>query len=206
MGTNESVGEGDGAGRARAYHVGNARTALIDAARGLLREGGLAGLDLRTLSSRAGVALGTVYHHFESKTDLLAALAEQGYADLRRRLVQAAESAERRRVIRDCVLTHSAFAAAEANLYALMFDSQIAGLDQISTARRHAQGALEAAIAALPAAEGRSPEGVHAAAVAVWTCAHGAASLALLHEEDGDLAETMIRGLEELFLGGRAGR
>jgi AcrR family transcriptional regulator len=199
-----STAADDGAGaRTRAYHVGNVKTALVDAARALLREGGMAGLDLRTLSARAGVALGTVYHHFESKTDLLAALAEQGFSDLTARLVAAAETAEPGRVIRECVLTHSAFAAAEPDLYALMFDSQIARLEPIRAARRQAQDALEATIAALPQAEGRTPEGLHAAAVAVWTCAHGAASLALLHEEDGDLADTMIRGLTELYLGGR---
>ena len=199
-----STAADDGAGaRTRAYHVGNVKTALVDAARALLREGGMAGLDLRTLSARAGVALGTVYHHFESKTDLLAGLAEQGFADLTARLVAAAETAEPGRVIRECVLTHSAFAAAEPDLYALMFDSQIARLEPIRAARRQAQDALEATIAALPQAQGRTPEGLHAAAVAVWTCAHGAASLALLHEEDGDLADTMIRGLTELYLGGR---
>src|SRR3954465_5553732 len=87
-----------GEDRARAYHVGNVRTTLLDVAGALLREGGLAGLNLRELSNRTGVALGSVYHHFSAKQDLLAALAVQGFASLRERLAAAADPANPRLV------------------------------------------------------------------------------------------------------------
>jgi AcrR family transcriptional regulator len=53
------------------------RPQIIDAARALLAEQGLAGLTMRRLAQSLEVAPGALYYHVPSKQDLLAAVAEQ---------------------------------------------------------------------------------------------------------------------------------
>ncbi|MER6120045.1 TetR/AcrR family transcriptional regulator [Streptomyces sp. A0642] len=50
------------------------RERLLDAARQLLAEGGYAAASIAALADRAGVATGSVYNHFTSKQELLAAV------------------------------------------------------------------------------------------------------------------------------------
>lgn len=50
------------------------RERLLDAARELLTEGGYAAASIAALADRAGVATGSVYNHFASKQELLAAV------------------------------------------------------------------------------------------------------------------------------------
>ncbi|MFE7705133.1 TetR/AcrR family transcriptional regulator [Streptomyces sp. NPDC057486] len=50
------------------------RQRLLDAARQLLSEGGYAAASISALAERAGVATGSVYNHFASKQELLAAV------------------------------------------------------------------------------------------------------------------------------------
>ncbi|MFJ2091329.1 TetR/AcrR family transcriptional regulator [Streptomyces sp. NPDC087901] len=50
------------------------RARLLDAARELLTEGGYAAASIAALADRAGVATGSVYNHFASKQELLAAV------------------------------------------------------------------------------------------------------------------------------------
>lgn len=67
----------------KAYHHGNLRPALMDAARRLLRTEGAANLSLRSVARAAGVSHTAPYRHFADKQALLAALAETGFARLR---------------------------------------------------------------------------------------------------------------------------
>ncbi|HLY33847.1 MAG TPA: TetR/AcrR family transcriptional regulator [Jatrophihabitantaceae bacterium] len=48
------------------------RVAIVDAAATLLAERGYAGCSIAAVAARAGVAAGTVYRHFDSKTELVA--------------------------------------------------------------------------------------------------------------------------------------
>ncbi|MFD0628899.1 helix-turn-helix domain-containing protein [Streptomyces sanglieri] len=50
------------------------RERLLDAARQLLAEGGYPAAGISALARRAGVATGSVYNHFASKQELLAAV------------------------------------------------------------------------------------------------------------------------------------
>ena len=188
--------------RAKAYHVGNVRTTLLVQALALLQEGGLPGLNLRALSARTGVALSSVYHHFASKNELLAALAVQGFDDLAGKL-EAALAGGGDRIVRACVIAHFDFAWRSPELYSLMFQVPVARTPEVVAARQAAFQVLEDGIAAVAVRLNRSPETVHEITVAVWTCVHGAASLAPIQEEGHALVETMIGGLEALFLGAR---
>lgn len=73
-----------GRGKARrAYHHGNLRQAIIDAALGLVAETGVEAMTLREVARRAGVSSGAPFRHFSDKRDLVLALAEQGMGFLR---------------------------------------------------------------------------------------------------------------------------
>lgn len=76
-----------------AYHHGDLRAALVQAALALVEEGGPEALTLREVAARVGVTHPAAYRHFEDKTALLAALAEEGYRLLGDALDTAVEGA-----------------------------------------------------------------------------------------------------------------
>ena len=65
-----------------AYHHGDLRNALLEAARALAHEVGPDSITLREVARRAGVSHTAAYHHFADKNDLLRALAVQAFYDL----------------------------------------------------------------------------------------------------------------------------
>lgn len=84
------------------YHHGSLRQALIDGAREILAERGHDQFSLNEVARRAGVSTAAPYRHFESKDDLLAAVADQGYATLHQTLERTAASTDdvRERLLR----------------------------------------------------------------------------------------------------------
>ena len=77
----------------KTYHHGDLRNALIAAARDLLAEEGVSGLDLRKVARRAGVSHAAPYRHFADKQALLAAIAEDGFRQLGTRVADAGAGA-----------------------------------------------------------------------------------------------------------------
>lgn len=71
------------------YHHGDLRRALLDAALAAVGKSGPASLTLRAIARDAGVTHTAAYHHFANKEDLLAAVAEEGYRELARRMRRA---------------------------------------------------------------------------------------------------------------------
>lgn len=72
-----------------AYHHGDLRRALLDAAGAALAEGGVGALSLRDLARRVGVSPTAPYHHFGGKADLVHALACDALDGLDRALAAA---------------------------------------------------------------------------------------------------------------------
>ena len=67
--------------------------AILKAARALASEGGIGAVQIAPVASRAGIAAGTVYRYFPSKTELVAALvAAQSHAEIAA-LAKAADAA-----------------------------------------------------------------------------------------------------------------
>ncbi|RYF98601.1 MAG: TetR/AcrR family transcriptional regulator, partial [Caulobacteraceae bacterium] len=120
--------------RPRPYHVGHVRETLLDRAGETLRDEGLAQLNLRSLSRKTGVALGSVYHHFESKGDLLAALAVRGFQQLKAELSEVL-SQDGGAKLRACIGRYFVFARREPGLYALMFDAQVSRFEAVQAER-----------------------------------------------------------------------
>ena len=188
------------AGRRRGYHVGNLRNQLLDEARTLLGEGGLAKMNLRALAARAGIAAGSVYHHYASKNALLAGLAAEGFGELEAALRQAETSPEGT-PIRASAMAYFSFARSQPAVYGLMFDPTMLADPEVGAARDRAFLVLQEVIRAAASQHDRSEEQVHKVALAVWACGHGAASMTLAGPEGTQtpLMEDVIQGLEVLF-------
>ena len=83
----------DGVGSLRARQVEQTRTALLDAARQLFAERGFAATSVADVVAAAEVTKGALYHHFETKEALFAAVFERVEAELQQRTRRAARSA-----------------------------------------------------------------------------------------------------------------
>jgi AcrR family transcriptional regulator len=66
------------------------RAALIDAARDLFAERGYAGVGTEEIGRAAGVTRGALYHHFDGKRELFAAVYEQIEIELAQRIATGA--------------------------------------------------------------------------------------------------------------------
>lgn len=189
----------DQGARRRPYHVGNLRTLLLDEARALLEAGRRSELNLRALAGRAGIAAGSVYHHYASKAALLAGLAAMGFRELEVSLREAGAHAETT-PIRMTALAYFDFARAQPALYELMFDAALIAEGDVAEARDSAFAVLEEVISGAPSQQGVDPAIIHKVALAVWACGHGAAALTQADESgDSTLMEDVIQGLEALF-------
>jgi len=66
----------------RSYHHGNLRQVLLDAGVALIGEVGPKGFTIREVARRAGVSHNAPYRHFQSKEELLAVIAAEGFERL----------------------------------------------------------------------------------------------------------------------------
>jgi AcrR family transcriptional regulator len=105
------------------YHHGNLRQSLLENSLQLLHDEGIAGLSLRRLAELTGVSRAAPYHHFKDKQALLAAVAEQGFAQLALLLQQVVsdEQISLAQRLQQAVLGYLQFAQSQPALYQLMF-------------------------------------------------------------------------------------
>jgi AcrR family transcriptional regulator len=80
--------------KAGAYHHGDLRRVLLEAAIRVVEKEGVGGLSLQAIARKAGVSSGAPYHHFESREQLLAEIALEGYAKLAAEMARGAAEAE----------------------------------------------------------------------------------------------------------------
>jgi AcrR family transcriptional regulator len=168
--------------RARSYHHGDLRSALIAATSKMLERDGPEAISFRAIARAAGVSQTAPYNHFRSKEHLLATLAAAGFRDLEASQLAAAASAgtdeERIEALgRDYVR----FACSRPQLYRLMFGVGVADwcahpdLAQAKTASyQPVQQALASRLATVGLA---NPESVATASIAAWALVHGLSML-----------------------------
>jgi AcrR family transcriptional regulator len=77
------------------YHHGDLRRVLIDAALQLAEQGGAAAVSVRETARRAGVSPGAPFRHFESRTALMTAVAEEAQRRFRTEIDAALAQAPR---------------------------------------------------------------------------------------------------------------
>lgn len=162
------------------YHVGNLPATLLTEARALLEESGPTKLSLRAVAMRAGVSSAAMYHHFESKADLLAQLAASGFRELEAAMRETPCGDTPRLSMVALSQAYFGFAVRNPGLYQLMFGPDwVPALmgEALLTARNAAYGALERALAK-ELGKRVDSAGVRRAALGGWALAHG---LSMLH-------------------------
>src|SRR5215472_4706197 len=168
--------------RRKPYHHGHLREALLESAIGLIAEVGPAGFTLRELARRAGVSHNAPYRHFRDRDALMAAVATQGFRELTRTMLRAADAdsgaLDR---LRRAGLAYIAFALRRPEHFAVMFDAPTA----VKTHPDSAEAAEEAFGALMKFVkscqdEGRlTPGDPHQFALLAWSMVHGIAKLAI---------------------------
>lgn len=168
-----------------AYHHGDLRNALVDAAVAMLEEGAdPAALSLREAARRAGVSAMAPYRHFADRDALLAAVAAVGFARLGAALAEADKDEDPREALVRQGVAYVRFAVTNAPLFRLMFGRTLAVRhDDLLTKGKTAYDVLWDRVTSLV-----KPAEAEAWAMACWASAHG---LAMLYV-DGQLAETAV--------------
>ncbi len=188
-----------GNAHARPYHHGDLSRALVDAARRILEAEGPTALSLRAVAREAGVSPAAPYHHFKDKTELLEAVAHEGWEKMNQEIVEARRTAPTALDALNTIgVAYVNFARDNPALYRLMYDSirdraampkhieeQDSGFSQVT------QAIVEAG--ADPADERE----LQLATIASWCAVHGLAEMANFKEFQA-LKEAM--GGDEAFL------
>jgi AcrR family transcriptional regulator len=181
----------------RKYHVGDLRSRLLREARGMLEAG--EPLHLRALAARAGITAGSMYHHYESKSELLGELAAGGFRDLRLELAAAHRAAASGQRLRDWATGYFHFARREPALFGLMFDPETAELAPVAEARGALLAHLHVIVREVASDLNRAAAPLDQITVAVWAAAHGAAALSSAAQDQSRLIDDVIVGLDALF-------
>jgi AcrR family transcriptional regulator len=167
--------------KAKPYHHGHLREALLQAAIQLIAEVGPAGFTLREVARRAGVSHNAPYRHFAEREELLAAVAAQGFRELDEAMLKALRH-QRSSIARlkHAGLAYVEFALRRPEHFTVMFDAAVSEHKTLDSAQ-----AAEQAFATLMTLvkscqdEGRFPSGdVHRFALLAWSMVHGVAKLA----------------------------
>src|SRR6204780_1125637 len=109
-----------------AYHHGDLRHALIEAALALVTEEQDWTFQLREVARRAGVSHNAPYNHFTDKRDLLAAVAVVGFAARRERIQSATSGiANARTALVKSAVVYVTFGVENPAHYRLMFGSAL---------------------------------------------------------------------------------
>jgi AcrR family transcriptional regulator len=155
----------------RAYHHGDLRNGLLEAARAILEEESLASLTLRAVARKAGVSHAAPYRHFPNHEALLVELSIEGFDELREQIREAAKaSGTESDRIATIGAAYMRFVAARPALARLMFGGQLPNRDQFPALGLKADAIGEEIGQALHD---------QALGLAVWGAMHGLAMLVL---------------------------
>ena len=180
--------------RRGAYHHGNLRRALLDAALRTIRDEGVEALTLRATGAKLGVSRTALYRHFADKGALFTAVATEGFRMLRERLLEAwTQGGFGRAGFHGMGRAYVAFATANSAHYRVMFGGAVQGARDPEL-EREAQGAFHALVDALVAQQRdglvRADDPVQLARF-VWAVVHGVAMLVIDQQLHGDVAAGM---------------
>ncbi len=105
------------------YHHGDLKQALLESGVKTIQAEGIHGLTLKKVARMQGVSAAAVYRHYDSKEELLAAIAAQGFDALRDALDKnlAEPIVDTRIFFRRCVEAYVDLALARPRHYELMF-------------------------------------------------------------------------------------
>ncbi len=166
-----------------AFHHGDLRWALLQAASLLLERDGTAGVGLRATARLAGVSQTAPYRHFPDREAILAALAEQGLTTLGDRMAGAAREAKDPVAALNAIAeTYVALAAERPYLFRLLFGPEVADKARHPAVRAAGLRAFDVLIGAIGAGQRagvvRAGEATDLA-LGYWAAIHGIALLLL---------------------------
>ena len=142
--TMSSAGEPVHLPSARSDAVAN-RESILEAARQLFAEKGLAA-EIREIAERAGVGVGSLYRHFDSREGLITAVRQAAVEDLVQRLHVAAEQKDPTAALREMIHASAGLFERFGFLTEVMLRGQI---DELPNPRREAPPNLTDPIAAV---------------------------------------------------------
>jgi AcrR family transcriptional regulator len=165
------------------YHHGNLKEALVQAALDLIAAKGPAGFTFAEAARSAGVSPAAPYRHFRDRDELLASVAQQGFAHFEARLAAAWDDGrpDTPTAFERVGKAYLAFARENPAYYSAMFESGLplesnpalllAGERAFSVIR----AASERLVAMVPPNMPRPPAMMMA--LHIWSMSHGIASL-----------------------------
>jgi AcrR family transcriptional regulator len=197
----------------KTYHHDDLRTALIIAGLAVLREENVAGLTLRKVARRAQVSHAAPYRHFADKSELLAAIAEEGFNLLGSALETATtETASAKALFMQAAFAYLTFARQNPDHFQLMFGSYIPNITaypSLDNAADQSFSRLQLFVERMQSISNSSNLGKERLAIAFWAMLHGIAMLTVeerLPAEalQGENIEEFISGLLEVLWQGVA--
>jgi len=195
-----------GSAQARPYHHGDLSRALIEAARRILEAEGPAALSLRAVAREAGVSPAAPYHHFKDKTELLEAVAHEGWEAVGLAITAARHSsADPAEALGAIGLAYLHFARDNPALYRLMYDTSRDRTSMPEHENEEDSGLANVQGALIEAGADPTDElELQLATVASWCAVHGLAEMcnfkefaALKEKMGGD--EAFLRGILRHF-------
>ena len=193
-----------------AYHHGNLREVLLDAAAEAIEEEGLAALSLRALARKVGVSHGAPARHFPDKTALLTALATEALDRFQAAMREAGEQGdsalERFRAIGRCYVR---FAIENPAYFHIVGRPEFYSAADEAFARGYQEffETMSEAAAAAQRESGVQELDPQVFLISTWAMAHGLATLWLdgtLEDRIGpvDIEAIAARGFDVVFASG----
>ena len=163
---------------------GDLRARILKASVDLIDEQGLDALSMREVARRAGVSHQAPYHHFDDRAAILAALAEEGFAELRRRMVDARTPTPKTatELLTRTGKSYIRFALAYPAHFRIMFRPDIVEMGKYPTAHCKAEEAFAELVSMVGryVKEGEGWVGKEQALITLcWSLCHGMSSLLL---------------------------
>lgn len=192
--------------RTQAERSESTRAALIEAARELFAEHGYAGVGTEEIVRAAGVTRGALYHHFDGKLELFAAVYERIEAELAERIAAGALAANADSPLEAMRAGAEMFLAActepEAQRIVLLDGPSVLGWDRWrEIAAEHGLGLIEASLQAAIDAGAIEPQPVRALAHVLMGALDEAAML-VARAEDPEAAQAEVGRAFDLLLDG----
>ncbi|MGK8523655.1 TetR/AcrR family transcriptional regulator [Nocardia asteroides] len=167
------------------YHHGALRDALLAACLELIEEEGIGAVSVRKVARAAGVSSSAPYHHFADRSDLLAAVAAQGYEFLRADLAAAKSSApvdDPFAALTEMAEAYLTFARSRSSHFRLMFRPEMSQPEKHPDVQAAGAAAFDVLAEVAAGCVGKGAlTGTEASTLAVawWGVCHGLASLEL---------------------------
>jgi AcrR family transcriptional regulator len=173
------------AAESRPYHHGDLRRALIDAATRLLETEGPSALSLRAVAREAGVSPAAPYHHFKDKSELLDAVAQEGWTMLDAAIAKArADAANPAEALDEIGVAYVCFARKNPAIYRVMYDTA-RDREEFPVGMEEKEDSAYCKVRDTFIDAGSNPndaQELELATVAAWCSAHGLAEMASFNQ------------------------